>query len=84
MRFEIDMWMPPARNFSELLSHKAGIHMFLEAALQDFSLLEAQQAGLETRAFETYPLTDEEVCVRHFHEQIYAAVDQYKKETGKN
>lgn len=80
MRFEIDMWMPPARNFSELLSHKAGIHMFLEAALQDFSLLEAQQAGLETRAFDAYPLTDEEVCVRHFHREIYAAVDKYKAE----
>jgi len=81
MRFEIDMYMPPARNFSELLSHKAGVQMFLEAALQDVSLLEAQQAGLETRAFDTYPLTDEEVCVRQFHEQIYKAVDAYVAET---
>ncbi|HLY56914.1 MAG TPA: aromatic ring-hydroxylating dioxygenase subunit alpha [Stellaceae bacterium] len=82
MRFEIEMWMPPSRNFSEMLSHKSGISMFLEAALQDFSLLEAQQAGLETRAFDTYPLTDEEVCVRHFHQEIYAAVDKYKQEVA--
>jgi len=84
MQFEIDMWLPPARTFSELLSHKAGIHMFLEAALQDFSLLEAQQAGLETRAFDRYPLTDEEVCVRHFHKEIYAAVDRYKAELSQS
>ena len=77
MRFEIDMHMPPARNFSELLSHKASISMFLEAALQDFSLLEAQHAGLSMRAFDTYPLTDEEVCVRHFHHEIQKAVAEH-------
>jgi phenylpropionate dioxygenase-like ring-hydroxylating dioxygenase large terminal subunit len=80
MRFEIDMYMPPARTFSELLSHKAGVQMFLEAALQDFSLLEAQQAGLETRAFQAYPLTDEEVCVRHFHAVLAQVVNDYRRE----
>lgn len=80
MRFEIDMWLPPARNFSELLSHKAGISMFLEAALQDLSLCEAQQAGLGMRAFKTYPLTDEEVCVRHFHKVVQETVENYRKE----
>lgn len=83
MRFEIDMWMPPSRNFSDMLSHKAGVAMFLEAALQDFSLLEAQQAGLETRAFDTYPLTDEEVCVRHFHKVIREAVEQHLADAAK-
>ncbi len=79
MRFEIEIYMTKSRNFSELLSHKASVGMFLEAALQDFSLLEAQQAGLETRAFATYPLTDEEVCVRHFHKNIQEAVANFKK-----
>ena len=77
MRFEIDMYMPPSRNFSELLSHKASVSMFLEAALQDFSLLEAQHAGLAMQVFEAYPLTDEEVCVRHFHHEIQKAVEAY-------
>jgi Rieske 2Fe-2S family protein len=82
MRFEIDIYMPPARNFSELLSHKASVQIFLEAAMQDFSLLEAQQKGLEMRAFSTYPLTDEEVCVRHFHQEVQSAVDRYLQESG--
>ena len=80
MRFEIDMYMPPARNFSELVSHKSSISMFLEAALQDFSMLEAQQLGLSMRVFDSYPLTDEEVCVRHFHHEIQKAVDEYVKD----
>jgi hypothetical protein len=83
MRFEINMYMPPSRNFTELLSHRAGTSMFLEAALQDFSQLEAQQEGLENRAFAGYPLTDQEVCVRHFHHQIQEAVDKYKREKKK-
>jgi phenylpropionate dioxygenase-like ring-hydroxylating dioxygenase large terminal subunit len=78
MRFEMHIYMTRSRNFSELLSHKASVSMFLEAALQDFSLLEAQQAGLETRAFNAYPLTDEEVCVRHFHQQIQRAVAEFQ------
>jgi phenylpropionate dioxygenase-like ring-hydroxylating dioxygenase large terminal subunit len=78
MRFELDIYMPGSKNFSELLSHQASVTMFLETALQDFSLLEATQQGLETRAFNAFPLTDEEICVRDFHQKIYAAVERQK------
>lgn len=79
MRFEIEIFMPKPRNFSEVLSQKASIYMVLEAALQDFSLLEATQLGLETRAFERYPLTDQEVLIRAFHREIYKAVEDYAR-----
>ncbi|MEM1156310.1 MAG: SRPBCC family protein [Pseudomonadota bacterium] len=78
MRFEVELFMPPAQNFSDELAQKAGIFMFLDAALQDFSLLEATQQGLEVRAFDKYPLTDEEVLVRHFHQSVQSVVSEYQ------
>jgi Rieske 2Fe-2S family protein len=83
MRFELDIYMPKPRNFSQMLGQKSSILQFLEAALQDFSLLEAQQLGLETRAFETYPLTDQEILLRDFHQKIHAAVSAHEIELGR-
>jgi len=79
MRFEVDTYMPKARNFSEALAQKSCLLQFLEAALQDFSLLEAQQKGLECRAFEKYPLTDQEIMLRQFHKQVHDAVAEYQE-----
>jgi len=78
MRFEVEIFMPPPKNFSEELSQKASIYMILDAALQDFSLLEATQLGLETRAFDRHPLTDQEVLIRAFHREIYRTVEEYR------
>ncbi len=80
MRFEVEMFMPPPKNFSEELSQNASAFMFLEAALQDFSLLEATQQGLELNIFEGYPLTDQEVLIRAFHKEVYGAVEEYQKQ----
>ncbi|HLY58991.1 MAG TPA: SRPBCC family protein [Stellaceae bacterium] len=82
MRFELEMYMPQSRNFSELFSHKVGAGLFVEAALQDFSLLEATQQGLENRAFAGYPVTDQEILVREFHHKIYEAVRNYQEALG--
>ncbi|MEM6583942.1 MAG: aromatic ring-hydroxylating dioxygenase subunit alpha [Pseudomonadota bacterium] len=84
MRFEVELFMPPAQNFSDELAQKAGIFMFLDAALQDFSLLEATQQGLEVQAFDKYPLTDEEVLVRHFHQSVQAVVSEYQQKQKAN
>jgi Rieske 2Fe-2S family protein len=78
MRFELNIYFPKSRNFTEMLAQKSCALQFMEAALQDFSLLEAQQMGLETRAFRTYPLTDQEILVRAFHQNIYEAVESYR------
>jgi phenylpropionate dioxygenase-like ring-hydroxylating dioxygenase large terminal subunit len=77
MRFEVDLHYLPSRNFSELFSHKVAALEFMDAALQDINTLEATQLGLEARAFEYYPLTDEEFIVRRFNKTIYAEVDAY-------
>lgn len=74
MRFELNMYFPKSHNFSEMLAQKSCALQFVEAALQDFSLLEAQQLGLQARAFESYVLTDQEVLLRDFHQKIQAAV----------
>jgi Rieske 2Fe-2S family protein len=74
MRFEMNIYMPKPENFSQLLAQKSCVLQFLEAALQDFGLLEAQQLGLQARAFDSYPLTDQEVCLRDFHQKIQAEV----------
>jgi hypothetical protein len=74
MRFEMNIYMPNPENFSQLLAQKSCVLQFLEAALQDFGLLEAQQLGLQARAFDSYPLTDQEVCLRDFHQKIQAEV----------
>lgn len=82
MRFEVEIFMPEPRNFSDALAQKASLFMFLDAALQDFSLLEATQMGLETRAFNQYPLTDQEILVRAFHKEVHQVVEDYKRERG--
>lgn len=78
MRFELNIYMPQPRNFSEMLAQKSCVLQFAEAGLQDFSLLEAQQLGLQARAFDSYPLTDQEVCLRDFHQKIQAAVSAHE------
>lgn len=82
MRFDVSLHFPPSKTFSELVSVKGIISSFLEAAIQDFSLLEATQQGLKTRAFDKYPLTDEEICVRDFHIKINDAVKNHEKNNG--
>ena len=36
--------------------------------------------GLESRAFDDYPLNDQEVLVRHFHHSVGQWVDRYLDE----
>ena len=81
MRFEIDQRFQPAKNFSELFSHKAGIDEISFALLQDVNTLEATQMGLEARAFEQWPLIDEEIIIRHFHREMRNRVEQYQRDT---
>lgn len=69
-RFEVDWYLAPPRNFSELWSQQVSLSLFMDAALQDVSTLGATQLGLESNAFAHYPLSDEEVLVRHLHRTV--------------
>ena len=79
MRLEVEMWMPEPKKYSERLAQQASVSMFLEAALQDFSLIEATQVGLQNQAFDSYPLTDEEICVRAFHKDVARVTEEFLK-----
>ena len=54
--------------------------VFKEFALQDAGMLGGTQAALETRAIDSFPLSDQEVLVRHFHAEVAEWVEQYAKE----
>src|SRR6266404_1111967 len=79
MRFEVDWYMAPPRNFSELWSQKVSMNLFMDTALQDINTLEATQLGLESRAIQQFPLTDEEILVRHLHKMVEEEVAAYAK-----
>ena len=51
---------------------------FKEYALQDANTLEATQMGLESRVVDRFPLNDQEVLVRHFHQVVGDWVDDYR------
>jgi hypothetical protein len=72
----------PARNVRERLAHEYAALTFKEYALQDCGTLDGTQMGLEQGAFETFPLNDQEVLVRHFHKTVVDWVDAYAREKG--
>lgn len=78
MRFEITHFLPPTQKFSDLLSHKAFLSIFRDAALQDVNTLEATQRGIETGGVKDgFILQDEEFSIRHFYKTIFDTVDAY-------
>jgi len=79
MRFEVDWYLAPPRNFSEMWSQKVSLSLFMDAALQDINTLEATQLGLESNVFKQYPLVDEEILVRHLHKTIQEEVAAYSR-----
>ena len=53
---------------------------FKEYALQDANTLEATQMRLESRVVDRFPLNDQEVLCRHFHQVAAEWVEAYQKE----
>lgn len=80
MRFRITHYLPPSKNFRELLSHHAFLAIYRDAALQDVNTLEATQRGIQTHAVDGFILQDEEFQIRHFYKQVFDAVDTYERE----
>jgi hypothetical protein len=78
--FEGDLHFVPARSARERLAHEYAALTFKEYALQDCGTLDGTQMGLEQRAFDTFPLNDQEVLVRHFHKTVGEWVDAYEKD----
>ena len=51
---------------------------FKEYSLQDANTLEATQMGLEARVIDRFPLNDQEVLVRNFHQVVGDWVSDYE------
>lgn len=78
--FEGDLFFVPATSARERLAHEYAAITFKEYGLQDAGTLDGTQMGLEQRAFADFPLNDQEVLVRHFHETVRDWVDGFARE----
>jgi Rieske 2Fe-2S family protein len=78
--FEGYLYFVPARNARERVAHEYAAILFKEYALQDAGTLDGTQMGLESRAFSTFPLGDQEILVRHFHKSVGDWVDAHRRE----
>jgi len=79
--FEGMLAFHPARTVRERVANEVAAVVFKEFALQDAAMLGGTQSALETRAVERFPLSDQEVLVRHFHEVVGDWVDDYLRAT---
>ena len=78
--FEGDLFFVPATSARERLAHEYAAVTFKEYGLQDAGTLDGTQMGLEQRAFDDFPLNDQEILVRHFHATVRDWVDGYVRE----
>jgi nitrite reductase/ring-hydroxylating ferredoxin subunit len=77
-RFEATLGFHPARNVRERVEHEVAAVVFKEFALQDAGMLGGTQAALETGVVDAFPLSDQELLVRHFHAEVANWVRQYQ------
>jgi phenylpropionate dioxygenase-like ring-hydroxylating dioxygenase large terminal subunit len=81
--YEGDLHFVPATTARERLAHEYAALTFKEYALQDCGTLDGTQMGLEQGVFDTFPLNDQEILVRHFHKTVGDWVDAHVREGGK-
>ena len=79
--FEGMLAFHPARTVRERVANEVAAVVFKEFALQDAAMLGGTQSALETRAVERFPLSDQEVLVRHFHKVVGDWVHDYLRAT---
>jgi phenylpropionate dioxygenase-like ring-hydroxylating dioxygenase large terminal subunit len=81
-RFEGTLGFYPARTVRERIEHEVASVMFKEFALQDAGMLGGTQVALESGAVEHFPLSDQEILVRHLHKVVAEWVDDYRHTQG--
>ncbi len=79
-RFEAFLCFQPARSIRERIEHEMAAVMFKEFALQDAGMLGGTQAALESQILDEFPLNDQEILVRHFHQIVADWVAAYRHE----
>jgi len=81
-RFEATLAFHPARTVRERIEHEVAALVFKEFALQDAGMLGGTQRALETGAVDRFPVSDQEILVRHFHRVVADWVEDYQKATA--
>jgi hypothetical protein len=61
------------------VEHEVATVVFKEFALQDAGMLGGTQAALETGVVKEFPLSDQEILVRHFHKVVGDWVAEYQR-----
>jgi hypothetical protein len=78
--WEMEYWFPASRSPRERIQHEVTAAMSKEAGIQDMATLDGTQQGLESGVVDSFPLSDQEVTVRHFHRVVADWVDLYRRE----
>jgi len=68
--WENRIFFPKAKNFGERFAHEFSVAVQQTVTLEDLSAAERNQAGVESQAFTTLPLTDEEIILRHTRKSL--------------
>jgi glycine betaine catabolism A len=80
LMFEGNVYSVPAKSASERVGREMAAVAFKEYSLQDANTLEATQMGLEARVVDRFPLNDQEVLVRNFHQVVGDWVVDYERD----
>ena len=64
----------------ERIEHEVAAVVLKEFALQDAGMLGGTQAALETGVVDDFPLSDQEILVRHLHKVVVDWVDEYQRQ----
>jgi hypothetical protein len=79
-RFEAYTAFHPARTVKERIEHEVAAVVLKEFALQDAGMLGGTQAALQTDVVDEFPLSDQEILVRHLHKVVVDWVGEYQRE----
>jgi nitrite reductase/ring-hydroxylating ferredoxin subunit len=83
-RFEGTLYFLPATTVRERVQHEVASVVFKEFALQDAGMLKGTQMALDSGVLSRFPLSDQELLVRHFHTTVAEWVDAYRCEVAKS
>ena len=78
--WEMEYWFPASRSPRERIQHEVTAAMSKEAGIQDMATLDGTQQGLESGAVDWFPLSDQEITVRHFHKVVADWVQDHQRE----
>ena len=79
--WEMNFYFPESRTPSERIQHEVTAAMSKEAGIQDMATLDGTQQALESRVVDRFPLSDQEITVRHFHKVVGQWVDTYLRDS---